>query len=332
MDLAFTPSALGLRTATAAFNYTGISSGQLLLNGSGTGIPGPVFISTTANGFAEEVTNFDFGSEIINTTTPEKYFIVRNAATVPLNVQSITSPGNTDFKIGLDSTCAPSKTPFTIPGGGTCLLGVTFTPSTTGSKENTTIVITDAYTSTTGVDSTSPHTLTLTGTGELAAITVSVSTGVTTLLDFGNVALNPSPVPSAAIYLSNAGNTSTTISWTGGSPALTTSATAFSVASSGVNTTTCTQGKVVLPQGGSCLIGVTFNPTASGEQLNSVTFSDSVGGSHTVNIQGNGVGQGKISLSTTTTTTFQSLAFEQLVGTTSNPQIRHSGQPSAVGQ
>src|SRR6202041_3323834 len=88
----------------------------------------------------------------------------------------------------------------------------------------------------------------------------------------------------------------------------------------GNNLTTCTQGKVVLPQGGSCLIGVTFNPTAAGEQLNSVTFSDSVGGSHTVSIQGDGVGQGKISLSTTTTTTFQSLTFEQLVGTTSSSQ------------
>ncbi len=152
-------------------------------------------------------------------------------------------------------------------------------------------------------------------------ITVSVTSGATNLLDFGNVALNPSPLPQAGIYLTNAGNAPTTISWTGGSPALTAgSSSAFALITSGANITTCTQGKVVLPQGGSCVIGVTFNPTAAGPLTASVTFSDSVIGSHTVNIQGNGVGQGKLSLSTTTTNTFAQLTFQQLEGTTSSAQ------------
>lgn len=211
--LSFTPSAIGLRTATVTFNYTGVSNGSLSASLSATGIPGPVFIEAPSIfGFLEQVSTFDFGSEIISTTTPEKMFLIRNAATTPLNVQSITGPGNGDFKITPDSTCG--KTSFTLPGGSSCFIGVTFTPSSTGTKESTTIVITDAYTSTNGVDASSPHTITLTGTGEHAVITVSVTSGATNLLDFGNVALNPSPLPQAGIYLTNAGNAPTTISWT----------------------------------------------------------------------------------------------------------------------
>ncbi len=322
VNLSFTPSALGLRTATVTFSYTGVSNGQLTLSLSGTGIPGPVFITSNSSGFAQQISSFDFGSEIISTTTPEKVFQLRNAATSPLTVQPIAAPGNTDFKFTPDSSCpvAPASSAITVPGGGSCFIGMTFTPTTTGSKETTAIVITDAYTSTNGTDAASPHTLTLNGTGELAAITVSVTSGGANLLDFGNVALNPSPVPQAAIYLANAGNSSTTISWTGGSPVLTTAGTAFGLVASGANLTTCTQGKIVLPQGGNCLIGVTFAPTIAGLQTNSVTFSDSLGGSHTINIQGTAVGQGKISLSTTTTTTFQQFTFEQLEGTTSSAQ------------
>ncbi len=322
VDLSFTPSALGLRTATVTFNYAGVSNGQLTLSLSGTGIPGPVFITSNSSGFAQQITSFDFGSEIISTTTPEKVFQLRNAATSPLTVQPIAAPGNTDFKFTRDSTCpvAPASSAITVPGGGSCFIGMTFTPTSTGTKETTSIVITDAYTSTNGTDAASPHTLTLNGTGELAAITVSVTSGAANLLDFGNVQLNPSPVPQAAIYLANAGNTSTTISWSGGSPALNTAGTAFGLVTSGANVTTCTQGKVVLPQGGNCLIGITFAPATAGLQTNSVTFSDSLGGSHTVNIQGTAVGQGKLSLSTTTTTTFQQFTFTQLEGTTSSAQ------------
>ncbi len=296
VDVSFSPSALGLRTATVTFTYTGASNGTLTLNGSGTGIPGPVEIFTNADGYLEEVGSASFGSEIIGTTTPVKSFQLRNVATAPLTIQSFTGPANADFKV-VSNTCVAG----TVPAGGSCFLGITFTPSTTAA-ETTTFVITDAYTSTNGTDAASPHTVTLTGTGEAAAITVSVSSGGTNLLDFGNIALNPSPIPQAEIFLTNAGSTPTTISWTGGSPVLTTSGTPFGLVASGQNVTTCTQGKQVLPQGGSCLIGVTFDPTAAGEQTNSVTFSDSVGGSHTVNIQGNGAVQGKVSFSPTSLT------------------------------
>src|SRR4029077_12353979 len=51
VDPSFSPTAVGLRTATATFSYTGVSNGQLLLSLSGTGIPGPVIITTNRNGF-----------------------------------------------------------------------------------------------------------------------------------------------------------------------------------------------------------------------------------------------------------------------------------------
>ncbi len=332
VDATFSPSAVGLRTATATFNYTiaGGGSGQLVLSLSGTGIPGPVIITTNAFGFTEQLSTLDFGSEIISTTTPEKVFQVHNIATIPLTIQPIAAPGNADFKFTADSTCpVPQKSlvAITIPGGSSCFIGVTFTPSTTGSKESTTFVVTDSY-ATNGNDSSSPHTLTVTGTGELATITISVTSGANQILDFGNVAFSPSPVPQAAIYLTNAGNTPTTINWTGGAPFLSaTGSSTFSLITSGNGpyVTTCNSGTKVLPQGGSCVIGVTFTPlsTTVGEQTTSVTFTDTVNGgsptTHTVTIQGNGVPQGKLQL---TPLLFGSpgLSFDTVSGTTSAAQ------------
>ena len=328
----FSPSAVGLRTATATYSYTGVSNGQLVLSLSGTGIPGPVIITTNAFGFIENVSTLDFGSEIISTTTPEKVFQVHNVATIPLTIQPIAAPGNTDFKFTADSTCpVPQKSlvAITIPGGASCYIGVTFTPSTTGSKESTTFVVTDSY-STNGNDSSSPHTLTLTGTGELATITISVTSGANQILDFGNVAFSPSPVPQAAIYLTNAGNTPTTINWTGGAPFLSpTGSSTFSLITSGNGpyVTTCNSGAKVLPQGGSCVIGVTFTPlsTTVGEQTTSVTFTDTVNGgsptTHTVTIQGNGVPQGKLLLTPVLfPPSTPGLSFTQVSGTTSAAQ------------
>ena len=319
----FTPSALGARSATASFDYTGDLGVPLLLNLSGTGIPGPVVI--TVNG--SQTTSFDFGSEIISTTTPEMKFVVHNEATAQLSIQSISAPGNADFKITPDSTCVGGGT---VPAGGNCFIGVTYTPSTNDkTKKTTTFILTDAYTSTGGADSSSPHTLTISGTGEPAVITVSVSTTVSgasqTLLDFGNVPVNPASlslaIPQAEVFLTNAGNSPTTITWSGGSPVLNTPSIDFTIITSGTNPTTCTQNRVVVAQGGNCQITVQFNPTTSGEQTNSVTFTDSVGGSHTVQIQGNGVGQGLLSLSATTPVlTFSSLSFNQLLNTTSSAQ------------
>ena len=315
VNTSFTPSAIGLRSVIVSFDYTGDGGDPLILNASGTGIPGPVLI--TVNG--TQTSTHDFGSEIIGTTTPEAKFLVRNVAEVPLTISSITSPGNTDFKIiAADTTCAAG----TVPAGGSCVIALTFTPSTnTNVQEKSTFILTDTYASSIGADMSSPHMLTVTGTGEPAVITISVSNGGQNLLDFGNVAINPTTVPSAEIFLTNAGSSPTTITWAGGSPVLNTpTGTQFALGSGGTIVTTCTQSKVVLPEGGSCDIVVTFDPTTTGEQTNSVTFSDSVGGSHTVNIQGNGVGQGKISLSTTTSVTSSDLTFNQLAGTTSAPQ------------
>ena len=323
----FSPSAVGLRTATATFNYTitGGGSGQLVLSMSGTGIPGPVIITTNEFGFAEQVSTFDFGSEIISTTTPEKVFQVHNVATIPLTVQPIAAPANADFKFTADSTCpVPQKSTvaITVPGGASCFIGVTFTPSTTGSKESTTFTVTDSY-ATNGNDASSPHLITLTGTGEQAVITISVTNGVNQLLDFGNVAINSTT--QGAIYLTNAGSTKTTISWPTppnptAAPNLLSAGPGFSLVASGTDLTTCTQGANVVPQGGNCLVGVQFSPTTSGEQTASVTFTDSISGvTHTVNIQGNGAPQGKLQLTPLLFGT-PGLSFDTVSGTTSPAQ------------
>ncbi len=300
VDLSFTPSALGLRTVTATFTYTGVSNGQLVLSATGTGIPGPVLFPTS----------FNFGSEIVNTTATTKVFEFRNISTVPMTIQSVTPPANADFAV-TSSTCVAGP----IPAGGTCFIYVAFTPKTTA-VETSSLVITDTFAVTGLADPSSPHTLNLSGTGEPAQITISVTSGGSTTLNFGNVQVSPTPIPQAAVFLTNASNSPTTISWSGGAPVLATTGTDFSLLTTGNYATTCTQGKVVLPQGGTCVIGVSFDPLSNITESNSVVFSDSVGGSHTVLINGTGVQQGNVALSPTSVT-FGS----QVAGTTSSGHV-----------
>jgi hypothetical protein len=290
LDGSFTPSAVGLRTVTATINYTsgGIAQTPLVLTASGTGLPGPVtFPSTLA-----------FGSEIMGTTTPKQRVFLENLAKVPLTINSITLPANADFAVVASSTtCSSTPGSNVILGGGKCDFDLTFTPSTT-TAESTTLVVNDSGPN-------SPRTLTITGTGEAPVITISANP-----VDFGNVV--DGRTGNASFYLTNGGSTPTTISV---APALTPPGTPFALVTTGGSAGTCVASKTVLPSGGTCSVVLTFKPTAPGEALDSVTLTDSVGGLHTVNIQGNGVLQGLQSLAPTP------LTFNQLPSTTTNPPL-----------
>ncbi|MGD0908065.1 MAG: choice-of-anchor D domain-containing protein, partial [Candidatus Acidiferrales bacterium] len=299
----FTPSAVGVRTATATINYTGAPPNTpLVLTLSGTGLPGPV---SFPGGLA-------LGSQIVSLTSPTHRVLLQNTQKTPLAISLISAPSGTnagDFAILSSSTCVSS---ITVRGGGNCYLDLTFTPGATGSR-TATITVTDNGPG-------SPRNLVLTGTGVTGSDQISVNP---TVVDFGNV---PLVIPSAsqttltgAFFLTNGGNSPTTITTSTASPnpALTSTPSPFAlvtgIGSSCAPTPTATPiVTTVLPQGGTCSVEVTFKPTAAGEVSNTVTLTDSLGGLHTVTIQGNGVTQGAIAVS--------SLTITQLPGTTSSPQ------------
>jgi hypothetical protein len=285
LDGSFSPSAVGVRSATVTINYNPPTGSSLILNVTGSGIPGPVVFPT----------NYDMGSQIVGLTGTTQRVVLQNVQKTQLAISTVTPPAGTEFAIAPNSTC---KSGVNVQGGGTCFIDLTFTPGGTGSR-TASIVVNDNGPG-------SPRTLNLTGTGEPAADTISVTPNA---LDFGNVVLVVSPAVqptvSATFYLINGGTTSTTISV---APALTTAGTPFAIPT-GPGTGTCILNAVLLPQGGTCSVVVTFKPTATGKITNSVTLTDSVGGLHTVPIQATGVNQGVMSFGSSPT-------FNQLRNTT----------------
>jgi hypothetical protein len=290
LDGSFSPTATGTRSATATITYTGSGGGSLVLNVTGIGLAGPVQFPS----------NFDFGSEIVGVTGAVQRIYLQNAQKLALNISSVSAIGGTnagDFVVNLStSTCKTGQ----IKPGGKCFLDLQFAPTAAGSR-TATITITDDGPG-------SPRTLNMTGTGVTGADSISVTPNA---LDFGNVPLvNPSsaqPTLTAVFYLTNGTNASTTINV---APALTNAGTAF-----GLNgaSTTCKASAVVLPQGGTCSVAVTFTPTTPGLQTNSVTLTDATGGLHTVTVQGTGVNQGVLSVT-------PALGFNQTPNTTSAAQ------------
>ena len=288
LDGAFSPSALGTRTATATIHYTPPSGSSLTLNITGTGIPGPVNFPSF----------LDFGSQIVGLTGSSQRVVLENFSKVPLQISSVSGPSGTnagDFAISAD-TCLNAGSGILVPAGGKCFLDLQFTPGSTGSR-TATITVTDNGPG-------SPRILTLKGTGVPGSELISVTPSA---LDFGNAVLNQTAT--ATFYLTNGGTQPTTISVV---PALTTPGAPFAIITGTNNAVPCSLNLVVLPQGATCSVVVTFKPTAAGLQTNSVTLTDTVGGLHTVQIQGTGVTQGVLSVGAPAT-------FTQLPSTTTTP-------------
>ena len=124
-----------------------------------------------------------FGTQTVATTTPPQFVYLTNIGTGALAIASITLSG--DFT-GVNN-CGS-----TLAIGANCAIAVSFTPSATGARTGTLSVIDDA--------SDSPHTVSLTGTGQSApsstggtpagSYTIGVSGAVGTLSHFVGVILN----------------------------------------------------------------------------------------------------------------------------------------------
>src|SRR4029077_2845307 len=110
-------------------------------------------------------------------------------------------------------------------------------------------------------------------------------------LDFGSVVLLAAPATpttaNAKVFLINGGTQPATITV---APALQTAGTPFAIVTA-TNTTTCNLNAIVLPQGATCAVVVSFTPTNTTPQTNTLTFSYKVGTTTTpVSIPVTGVG------------------------------------------
>jgi hypothetical protein len=194
----------------------------------------PVTLSTTA---------LNFGNQAVGVQSPGQTVTVTNNQSVALNISSISTGGGVFTQT---NTC---QQPLNADGG-TCTITVYFTPATQGITYTGTLTITDNA-------SNSPQTVSLSGTGATAAITLTPSA-----LTFASQVLNTTS-NSQTITVSNPSPVSFTVN---------------SVAASGdySQTNTCT-GVTITTQ--TCTITVTFTPTVTGSISGAVTVSDTVTGS-----------------------------------------------------
>ncbi len=125
----FTPAAAGPRIATLQIN-TSMSGTQPSVSLSGAGAtPADAVISPPS---------LDFGSQLVGTSSQQQSVMLSNTGGFALTVSGIalTPAGQTDFSE--QDNCKGAS----VPGGQSCSINITFTPSAPGNR-GATLVITD---------------------------------------------------------------------------------------------------------------------------------------------------------------------------------------------
>ncbi len=266
INVAFTPIVTGTRTGTVVVTDNASNSPQsATLTGAG---------SSASVTFAPA--SVTFANQTVNTSSAARSIKLTNNTGAKLTVSKVTASAN----YSQTNNCS------SVNAGATCLIGVTFTPTTTGVISGT-LTLTDSA-------STSPQTVPLTGTGIAASLVFSPPS-----LTFADQTVGTSSTAST-VTLTNSGTAALTIT---------------SVTITGTNaadysqTNTCGSS---VAAGASCSINVVFTPTASGTRTASISVADSaVGSPQTVPLTGTGIAPA-VTLSPT------SLVFaSQVLGTTS---------------
>lgn len=244
ISVSFTPTATGSLYGSLLFSDTsGQVSTVVALSGQGT-LPG---IATTPS-------TLFFGSLPVGTASQAQTVTVWNTGTAALQIASIASTG--------DFAETDNCTANTVPSGGYCVVNVTLTPTTTGTRTGA-ILITD--------NADGSHMVALSGVGQQAGVSVSP-----TSLAFGSQPYSTS-APAAGTALS------VTLTNTGDVPL---QLNGFSTQGDFTESDTCGS---ALPVGGICSLTVSFAPTALGHRTGLLTITDNAGGGvQQVSLEGDG--------------------------------------------
>lgn len=193
-----------------------------------------------------------FMPQLVGKASPPKSVTLTNYASTTLTISKVAISG-ADYSQSNNCRVLPPPS----PGPHSCVVSVTFTPTTSGTRTGT-LTITDS-------DPSSPQVTSLNGIGT----NVSLSTP---LLDFGTQAVSRT-TPAKTAMLTN--NGSTTLNLT-------------SIVATGDYSETNNCGSS-LSSGGTCTVTVTFTPTTPGVRYGTVTITDDDGsGSQVLNLTGIG--------------------------------------------
>jgi hypothetical protein len=239
----FRPSASGTRTAAVSITDDAPKSPQSLPL-TGVGVLPALTLSPTS---------LTFPTQVVYTTSAAQVVTVKNPGFGVSTLKSITVTG----PFGLTKSCGP----YVNPGGG-CTFSVTFKPKNIGALTGS-LTVTDNST-------TSPHKVTLAGTGTYIKLAPAS-------INFGSQPEGTKSLP-IQITLTNEGTVGvdiTSIAITGAH------------AADFAQTNTC---GTSVAAGASCFINVTFTPSGTGAPTAQVSISDHGGGSpQTVSLVGTGI-------------------------------------------
>jgi hypothetical protein len=252
-----------------------VISGAIQSVYAGSGTSGNAFVAkvdpSDAPGVALTPQSVNFGNQTVGqaTTTPQTVTLI-NEGSAPLEISGISASG----AFSETNNCGTTIT----PGGGTCNIYVTFTPSVTGSTTNQ-IEISDNAAG-------SPQYITVTGngvTGGAGTLTLTPST-----LTFPSEPVG-STSPSQTVQIINTSQSSVTI-------------TAFNLSGQFVETNNCGATPVVLNAGAGCMATIYFAPTSGGSQTGSFSVTSNAAGSASVSLTGSGSALFSLSAPTISTT------------------------------
>jgi hypothetical protein len=235
--------------ALLCIGFTGCGTGSKS-SSSSVASPGS---ATPTPGASAAPASLTFGSQALNSTSPEATATLTNTGTEALSIRGVTASGNF-----AETTACPSS----LPAGASCTVSVTFTPTATGTLSGSLTFTDDAAAST--------QVVYLYGTGVNAGDLTESSTS----LSLGNVTVGQSSTQ--AVTITNTGGESVIVT------SVSTSGAGLSL--SGMAT------PLTLGAGQSSSLNVTFAPTSSGPLNGAVHLTDnSPTPNVTISVSGTGV-------------------------------------------
>ena len=247
------PATGGAQTWTTVSDTVTLSAGQQTITLDQDNSGWSLHYLALSTGVYTTPSALSFGSLAVGQTSSAQNVSVLNPTSSAAAVSSIAVTG----PFAETNNCGSS-----IAAGGSCTVGVTFTPTAAGAQSGALTVTAGGVTSTT----------TLSGTGTAPGPVLNTSPGT---LSFPSEVVGTA-APTQTVTVTNSGTTSATVS---------------SVAVTGPYTETSNCSSVAV--NGSCTVTVGFTPTASGANPGTLKItSNAVNSPATVTLSGTGIGSG----------------------------------------
>lgn len=253
ISVTFTPQSIGELKDQVVITSDAQGSPQTI-DLSGTGVAPQATPSTNA---------LVFGNQRKGTTSAAQTVTLVNngGATLHLaasNALVVSGSNPPDYAVVSGTTCANGLA--IAASGGSCVVRLTFSPSTTG-MEGAALTFTDDSQGVAG----STQQVALMGTGVFPQATLS-----TPSLGFGNQPVNQTSAP-MAVMLTNNGSDTLHLAATNAVAISGTNGADFAVVA---GTTTCTNGAALSASGGFCVINLTFTPPSPGNRSATLIITD----------------------------------------------------------